>query len=355
MAKYGVDEGAFVYVADSALVTDKNLENAERTKTKLLSRLPATYESYNQVINAAVTLDDWTHIGVVAEPEATQKRPAAQYKVCDLPVRIYERDYRAVVVHSSAHDKRRHKRIDRQIKNNRQLLEKECKTMLSASYFCEADALAAAEKLWTSPKEADLFNITTDISKKPKYNRGRPRNGETRQPVGFEFVVTFSLVEDDEKIDTLRQEAGCFVLLTNLSSDLESVEWSAEDLLKLYKNQNGIERNFGFLKDPVIINSVFLKKGLKIEVLGMILLIALLIWRLIEREMRRYINRKDTTITGWVKRKTKRPTAFMMSTKFSSVLVLTLGRKRKLARPLKAVQLEYLRALGVSSDVFLIP
>jgi transposase len=54
-------------------------------------------------------------------------------------------------------------------------------------------------------------------------------------------------------------------------------EWNARDLLGLYKNQSGIEQNFGFLKNPVIINSVFLKKNSRIEVLGMILLISLLI------------------------------------------------------------------------------
>ena len=45
---------------------------------------------------------------------------------------------------------------------------------------------------------------------------------------------------------------------------------TVEDLLRLYKNQIGIEQNFGFLKNTVIINSVFLKKNSRIEVLGMI-------------------------------------------------------------------------------------
>ena len=75
-------------------------------------------------------------------------------------------------------------------------------------------------------------------------------------------------------------ESGCSVLLCNLSSEHERKEWTAESLLELYKNQGGIEQNFGFLKDPVIVNSIFLKKPTRIEVPGLVLIIALLIWRL---------------------------------------------------------------------------
>jgi transposase len=125
--------------------------------------------------------------------------------------------------------------------------------------------------------------------------------------------------------------------------------------LELYKNQSGIEQNFGFLKDPVIVNSIFLKKPSRIEVLGLILLIALLIWRLMERCMRRYLDETESSITGWKNRPTKRPTAFMMTTKFLSILVARAGRERQLVRPLRPVQLEYLQALGVNPKVFVIP
>jgi transposase len=105
----------------------------------------------------------------------------------------------------------------------------------------------------------------------------------------------------------------------------------------------------------VIINSIFLKKNSRIDVLGMILLIALLIWRLIERTMRQHLDQEQTTITGWVRRKTKRPTAFMMSTKFHTILVIKIKNKRLLARPLKPVHLEYLQALDIDPNVFVTP
>lgn len=354
MANHGLEENAFVYVADSAFVTKDNLEKAG-TKTKFISRLPATYNECSRAIQDAVKADEWVDIGTVAETEATKKRPAAHYKAFDTTVTLYDTAFRAIVIHSSAHDKRRHKRIDRLLKKNKKELEQMAQKLITEPYYCEADAQAAVKKLSQLPKKTDIFQVATSVQKVAKYRRGRPKKGEKRVPQGYEYRLELSFEEDQAKVQTLREEAGCFVLLSNLISPSEKSEWDSEGLLRLYKDQSGIEQNFGFLKDPVIINSVFLKKNSRIEVLGMVLLISLLIWRLIERSMRIYVEENQTTITGWVRRRTKRPTSFMMSTKFHTVLVIKNGDHRQLAKPLKPVHLEYLKALDVKPDVFLTP
>jgi transposase len=153
----------------------------------------------------------------------------------------------------------------------------------------------------------------------------------------------------------MRTKAGCFVLVTNLSTSKFISQWPAGELLRLYKSQSGIEQNFGFLKDPIIVNSIFLKTPRRIEALGLVLLIALLIWRLIERCLRQYIQKTKSTITGWKDKPTKRPTAFMMTTKFIHILVLKSEKHRQLAKPLNPIQLEYLEALNVSPDVYTKP
>ena len=160
-------------------------------------------------------------------------------------------------------------------------------------------------------------------------------------------------IEAPEKVTPLREEAGCFVLLTNLLD--QQADWPAPALLSLYKSQIGIEKNFSFLKDPAIVNSIFLKKAERIEVLGLVLLISLLIWRLMEHSMRQYVEDNDCTLPGWVRRQTKKPTAFMMTTKFTSIMVITIGQHRQLAKTLKPFQQEYLKALGVTADAFTVP
>jgi len=154
-----------------------------------------------------------------------------------------------------------------------------------------------------------------------------------------------------ERMARLEEEAGCFVLLTNVPT-AGDVAHSARDLLTVSKDQHGTEQNYGFLKDPVLVNSLFLKKPERIEALGRILLLALLLWRLMERAMRTYVDTTSTPLTGWDKQATERPTSCMMVTKCAGVIVLQLGDRRQLARPLSGVQQPYLTALDVPVACF---
>lgn len=352
MARHGLSAGAYVYVADSAFVTEDNLAKAKKNDTNFLTRLPATYNECSRVIREAVAADNWVDIGALAEEPDRVKRQTAHYKAYDGRVELYGETYRAIVVHSSAHDKRRHARIDRLLKSDYKELEQACKEATSGAFYCLADAQAAAEKL-TRKTHASYHRITVDIEEVPKFSRGRPAQGKPRQALRHEFMLKTTILEAPERVEPLRTEAGCFVLLSNLNEQQE--KWPASELLTLYKSQIGIEKNFSFLKDPLIVNSIFLKKAERIEVLGLILLVSLLIWRLMERSMRKYIESNDCTLVGWEGRPTTKPTAFMMTTKFSSILVITIDRHRQLARPLKSFQLQYLEAMGVTSEIFTVP
>jgi transposase len=354
MARHGLKPGAFVYVADSAFVTPDNLKKSRDKNVKILTRLPATYKECSRAISEAVTADNWIDFGQLNQTPATKKRPAAVYRGFETSVELYDETYRAIVVHSSAHDKRRHKRIDRLLEKKRKDLEAHCKKINSGPFYCQADAEAAAEKI-TKTAANSYHKLMYDIRTVAKYRRGRPAKGKPRTPIGYEYLLDVKIEVDANAVAPLRLEAGCFVLLTNLSSNKEQVQWPTVTLLALYKNQSGIEQNFGFLKDPVIVNAIFLKKPKRIEVLGLILVIALLIWRLMESCMRQHLERTQSEISGWKNRPTKRPTSFMMTTKFLSILVAKSGNQRQLVRPLKSVQLEFLQAMGVNPEVFVKP
>jgi len=115
MASHGLQPGAFIYIADSAMVTQKNLLAIGDT-TLFISRLPANYKECLRVIKDAIEKDQWHDLGILSSTKATVKRPAAHYKAYESSVELYGNKYRAVVIHSSAHDKRRQKRIGRELK-----------------------------------------------------------------------------------------------------------------------------------------------------------------------------------------------------------------------------------------------
>lgn len=62
------------------------------------------------------------------------------------------------------------------------------------------------------------------------------------------------------------KRAGCFVMITNI----DETEKPAREILKAYKGQYGVEKNFSFLKEPLIANDTFLKKPSRIDVLTFI-------------------------------------------------------------------------------------
>jgi transposase len=350
MAKHGLGKGAYIYVADSALVTETNLQTLEGTL--FITRLPSTYNECGRAITEAVTGNAWQDLGRIAKTKPTKHRPGTFYKVHETEVNLYGKSYRAVVVHSSAHDKRRQKRIDRELKEDRKIVQSLMGDEASRKYFCRPDAEAAAKRL--SKLQSKYHDLSIEILEQPKYARGRPKNGEPRQVKEIHYALAVVPREKTEAVATKREEAGCFVLLSNVPKEGELAHTEAE-ILKVYKEQHGIEQNFAFLKDPVIVNSIFIKKPHRIEALGLVLLLALLIWRLMERSLRKHVETSKTKLTGLNKRLTESPTSYMITTTFRSVMVIKAGNQRKLARPLSRDQYDYLRALDLNFKIFTIP
>ncbi|MDI6800399.1 MAG: IS1634 family transposase [Actinomycetota bacterium] len=346
MARHGLAEGAFVYIADSAFVTPKNLEALG--ENLFITRLPFTYKQTDRIIAEAVRKDEW--IAVKSEVASSDKRKRASYRVCEGAVELYGQSYRAIVVHSDAHDKRRQKKLDRITSESREAYEKILSQAKAVEYFCREDAEAAAASLMLDGSPCHYCSCT--VVEKETYARGRPpKNGE-RRVAKVRYVLEGGVVENKDEIKRIREAAGCFVLLSNVPASGDMAH-SPKDVLTAYKEQHGIERNFGFLKDPLIVNDIFLKRPDRIEVLGFILLVSLLTWNLMEHVMREYLKSTNSTIPGWDKKPTKKPTSFMMTVKFKGVLVARVADKWCFTAPLTYEQRQYIQAMGLTEESLL--
>src|SRR5436309_13118463 len=134
LAKHGVAPGAYSYVADAALVTEDNL--AALGDTLFISRLPATYNECGRIIAEAVAHNTWEECGVIASTKPTRHRPATTYKAYEGEVMLYGTSYRAVVIHSSAQDKRRQQRLAREIQAAYSTLQTATRRGEQQEYFC---------------------------------------------------------------------------------------------------------------------------------------------------------------------------------------------------------------------------
>jgi transposase len=350
LARHGVQRGAYIYIADAALVTEDNL--AALRDTLFITRLPATYSECDRVIAEAVAHNRWEELGVLAQAKPTKHRPAASYKVAERVVTLHGKSYRAVVVHSSTQEPRRQQHLARELQASSATLEVAGRTAAKQEYFCRADAEAAAEKLRALPSAYHQIGVV--VEERPQYGPGRPSRQHPRPVKAMRYGLKPTLRERSEVIARKSQEAACFVLLTNVPTTGEMAH-RAGDVLRAYKEQHGVEQNFAFLKAPLIVNSLFLKKPERIEALGMVLLLALLLWRLVERALRVHVETTGSVLTGWDKKATQKPTAFMMMTKFAAVIVVKAGSQRQLTQPLSAIQQRYLLALGVPAAYFTAP
>lgn len=105
-------------------------------------------------------------------------------------------------------------------------------------------------------------------------------SGDTTESWWVEIVM--GAVRQDRKQQELERR-GTFVLITTVSQE----RLSSEELLREYKSQTSVERHFHFVKDPWFVDGWFLKKAERLEALGYVILLACLLYRLVERRVRR--------------------------------------------------------------------
>src|SRR5499427_2540268 len=133
LAQYGVQPGAYIYIADAALVTEDNLTALR--DTLFSTRLPATYSACGRVIAEAVARNQWEEVGVLAQTRPTQHRPGTFYKVAESSVTLYGKAYRAVVVHSSSQAQRRLEHLERELRASYATLEATVHEAARQEYF----------------------------------------------------------------------------------------------------------------------------------------------------------------------------------------------------------------------------
>lgn len=211
-------------------------------------------------------------------------------------------------------------------------------------YCCRAAAAAAA-----APRRgvhgADHL-LDGAVEERPRSGRGRPRSHTPRPINAIRSRLTTAVRPQPERHARREAEAGCCVRRTQVPTT-GALAQSAGAILTVYQDQHGTAQHDGFLQAPVMVNRLLLQKPERIEALGMVLVLALLIWRWLERSRRAVVDTSGPPLTGWDRQATERPPAFMMVTQGAGGIVVKRGDSRQLARPLSVVHQQSLRALAV--------
>lgn len=105
---------------------------------------------------------------------------------------------------------------------------------------------------------------------------------DTGKPV---FAWTF----DQDAIDAEAATDGWYALLTNL----EAADADPAEVLRRYKGQTAVEQRYATIKGPLAVAPIFLQTNRRITALITVICLALLIFSLIEREVRQRLAEQD--------------------------------------------------------------
>ena len=267
-----------VYIAASALVTGPNLDALAAIPLTWLSRLPDTFGVAATAKAAAWAADAWIPLG-----RGAQTPRAATYAASEQTGTLGDRSYRLVVYRSSRRDRRQAKTRDRDLVQARVAAEQAAAALSAQDFACAADAEAAATtfaatapRWWPCP-----FTVTPATLTAKRTRPGRPRRDDPA-PTHTVYRVTVTWgPRDDAAVRTELARRRTFVLITTLSAD----QYDAAALLREYKGQTSVEQRFHFLKDPALVDAVFLQQPERIQALGYVMLLALLLFSCLERRV----------------------------------------------------------------------
>ena len=286
-----------VTIADSALVTGPNLDALAAADLAWLSRLPDTFGVAATAKAAAWAAEAWIPVGRVADAPH-----AATYAASEQTGTIGDRPYRCVVYRSSSLDRRKAKTLERELARARATAERAADALTAQDFACAADAdaaasafRAAAPRWWPCRTTVGPVTVT-----EKRAHRGRPRRDDPAPThTVYRVQVTWG-PRDETAVRTELERRSTFVLITTLPT----ARYDAAALLREYKGQTSVEQRFHFLKDPAFVDAVFLKKPERIEALGYVMLLALLVFSCIERRVRQSPDPLPTTYRGAVRRPT---------------------------------------------------
>ncbi|MBW1758946.1 MAG: IS1634 family transposase [Deltaproteobacteria bacterium] len=275
-------------IMDSKGYTKKNAPNL--AKVPYITRIPETFNDVKLLINQALSWDDqWITIN-------------KDYRFQCFELGHYHIDQRWMVVYSQGAFERAEKTLNKRSKKEDNSIEKQLFHLQAQRFKTKKEASKALEELSEKWKyhEIDEFHFHKHV----KYaKKGKPTADSPIKSIQWQIKATFK--RDEKRIAHAQHCKACFVLGTSIPLN----QLSNEDVFWGYKNQSQVERGFRFLKDPVFfVSSLFVKKPSRVQSLLMVMTLALLVYSIAQRRMRKKLEQTGESLPNQIGQPTKTPT-----------------------------------------------
>jgi transposase len=268
---------------------------------------------------------------------------------------------RFVVVHSSQLAQQQTQAYSTAQEKEAEAITAHVKQVQARWFACEADAEAAiAEYEGRGPGRrgrrprpwryhAVRYHVVAETRRTRRARRGRPAKTD-RPPTesGFRLVVAV------EVLSNLEEDNGWTVLATTVSTEAGT----DAEILQAYQEQTTtVEPGFRWIKNPAAISPVWLEKPERSAALAMLTVLGLLVYSVIQRQVRLYLRTHDQQIPG-NKGATATPTAAVVLALFAQVALIRLWIGDQEVEQIYGVQpyhLLFCDALGLDSSWYEVP
>jgi transposase len=344
----------FLYVADCKLASTANLDHVARRGGRFVTVLPGTRREdaeFRHRLSASPQAAAWQPLYNV-----TNLREEGQEEIVDRlstwgQEQSTSEGYRLLWFHSTR--KAELDRATRVQRTERALLElKDLRERLEGPrtrFHERALVEEAAAEILKSRDVQRWVTVRVQDQERSRYRQATPgRPGkDTHYVLEVQTRFTLSCEVDAARLQQEELADGVFPLITNQR------QMSAEEVLRAYKRQPFIEKRFSQFKSDFQVAPVYLKEVSRIQGLLGVYFLALLLQTLLERELRRAMQRegvKSLPLYG-EQRECQRPTARKILDLFEPIQrhVLTLpdGGDQILRTQLSAPQRQILKLLKI--------
>ena len=281
----------FLYVADSKLATSDNMTYIAGKGGQFITVLPQTRgedKTFRKALREGKV--SWRTVHEKIDEEDEEGKVLDRFSVANEPA-VSAEGYRLLWYHSTRKAEvdglaraARLQRATRELDELRQRLASP-----RTRYRTQSKVAEAVEAILKSREVEDWISVAIEPRTEEHYRqegRGRPTK-DTRytKEVSTRFQLTYRI--DHARIAEDQQTDGVFPLITN------NVKLSEQQVLLVYKRQPVIEKRFSQLKTDFRVAPVYLKEVSRIQALLCVYFLVLLIESLLERELRRAMEREQ--------------------------------------------------------------
>jgi transposase len=160
------------------------------------------------------------------------------------------------------------------------------------------------------------YEVQSHLQRQKRTQRGRPRKGEEPQE-----EIVYQLKVTSQALAAPVATFGWLVLATTIDASL----CGDDEIVRAYRDQTAtVERGFRWIKNPAAIHPVWLEKRERIAALAMLTVVGLLVYGLIQRQVRQYLQEHKATIPG-NKGETDNPTATVVFESLTTLIRLEVS------------------------------